>query len=161
VRAHRWLQESAEETPGAQRKALDGTCDLGLTNPKPLSRPGNEAKTPPSVVGLIDRHDNPRLQRCQLLRACCKTHALPRDLRYFFALRSPILEAFFFTASVGRPSLAAIWAVGLFGKSFLRRLMSLFDHTPLVSLFFFFAIVRVLSDCMQPRFVAPFTVLYQ
>ncbi len=57
---------------------------------------------------------------------------------YFFDLRSPILEAFFFTASVGRPSLAAIWAVGLFGKSFLSRLTSLFDHKPLMSFFFFF-----------------------
>jgi hypothetical protein len=62
---------------------------------------------------------------------------------YFFDLRSPIREAFFFTASVGRLSLAAILAVGLFGKSFLSKLNSLFDHKPLMSFFFvfFFAIV--------------------
>jgi len=55
---------------------------------------------------------------------------------YFFDLRSPILEAFFFTASVGRPSFAAILAVGLVGKSFLSRPNSLFDHKPLMSFFF-------------------------
>jgi fructose-specific phosphotransferase system IIC component len=55
---------------------------------------------------------------------------------YFFDLRSPILEAFFFTASVGRLSFAAILAVGLLGKSFLSRLNSLFDHKPLMSFFF-------------------------
>ena len=61
---------------------------------------------------------------------------------YFFDLRSPILEAFFLTASVGRLSFEAILAVGLFGKSFLSRLNSLFDHKPLMSFFllFFFAI---------------------
>ena len=58
---------------------------------------------------------------------------------YFFDLRSPILEAFFFTASVGLPSLAAILAVGLLGKSFLSRLNSLFDHKPLMGFFFLFA----------------------
>jgi hypothetical protein len=61
---------------------------------------------------------------------------------YFFDLRSPILEAFFFTASVGRRSFAAILAVGLLGKSFFSRLNSLFVHKPLMSFFFvfFFAI---------------------
>jgi len=61
---------------------------------------------------------------------------------YFFDLRSPILEAFFFTASVGRLSFEAIFAVGLLGKSFLSRLNSPLDHKPLMSFFFafFFAI---------------------
>jgi len=58
---------------------------------------------------------------------------------YFFDLRSPILEAFFFTASVGRLSFEAILAVGLLGKSFLSRLNSPFDHKPLMG--FFFAIL--------------------
>ena len=55
---------------------------------------------------------------------------------YFFDLPSPILEAFFFTASVGRLSFEAILAVGLLGKSFLSRLNSLFVHKPLMSFFF-------------------------
>ena len=67
---------------------------------------------------------------------------------YLFDLRSPILEAFFFTASVGLPSFAAIFAVGLLGKSFLRRLTSLFAHKPLRAFFlaFFFAILRPFQD---------------
>ena len=66
---------------------------------------------------------------------------------YFFDLRSPNLEAFFLTASVGLPSFVAIWAVGLLGKSFLSRLTSLFVHRPLTAFFFafFFVIVRPLS----------------
>jgi len=63
----------------------------------------------------------------------------PRDLRYFFVFLSPILEAFFFTDSTGRQSLAATLAVGLIGNSFFSKLISLFDHKPLTS--FFFAIV--------------------
>jgi len=62
--------------------------------------------------------------------------ARPRDLRYFFDFLSPILEAFFFTVSVERPNLVATFAVGLFGKSFLSKLTSLFDHKPLTSFFF-------------------------
>jgi uncharacterized membrane protein len=61
---------------------------------------------------------------------------------YLFDLRSPILEAFFLTASVALPSLPAISAVGLLGKSFLSKLTSLLDHPPLIVLLFafFFAI---------------------
>jgi hypothetical protein len=59
-------------------------------------------------------------------------------------LRSPILEAFFLTASVGLPSFAAILAVGFWGKSLVSRLRSLFVHTPLMA--FFFAIARPLSQ---------------
>ena len=70
---------------------------------------------------------------------------------YFLALRSPILEAFFFTASVGLPSFAAILAVGLLGKSFLSRLKSLFVHSPLMA--FFFAIVCPLSFLADIGFV--------
>jgi len=54
---------------------------------------------------------------------------------YFFVFLSPILEAFFFTVSIDRPNLAATLAVGLFGKSFLSKLTSLFDHKPLTSFF--------------------------
>ncbi len=88
-------------------------------------------------------------------RSCFATHPLPRDFMYFFDLRSPILDAFFFTASVGRPSLLAILAVGLFEKSFLRRLISLFDQKPFKAFFvffffaFFFAISCLLS--FQPH----------
>jgi hypothetical protein len=60
----------------------------------------------------------------------------PRDLRYFFVFLSPIRDAFFFTVSVDRPNLAATLAVGLFGKSFFSKLISLFDHKPLTSFFF-------------------------
>jgi hypothetical protein len=83
-------------------------------------------------------------------------YALPMDLRYFFDLRSPILDAFFLTASVGRPSCAAILAVGLVEKSLLSRLVSAFDHGPFIAFFlftvfllfvtfFFFAILCFLS----------------
>jgi hypothetical protein len=71
-------------------------------------------------------------------------YALPSDFIYFLDLRSPILDAFFFTASVGRLSLAAIEAVGLFGKSFLSWLMSAFVQSPFTD-FFFFAILCFLS----------------
>ena len=78
------------------------------------------------------------------------------DLMYFFDLRSPILDAFFFTASVGRPSSAAIWVVGLVEKSLLSNLVSLADHRPFTAFFlfaafffftafFFFAILCFLS----------------
>lgn len=67
-------------------------------------------------------------------------YALPMDLRYLFVLRSPILDAFFFTASVGRPSSLATSAVGVFEKSFLSSLISLGDHRPFTT-FFLFAIL--------------------
>ena len=77
---------------------------------------------------------------------------------YFFDLRSPILEAFFLTASVGLPSFPAIFAVGLLGKSFRSRLTSLFDHNPLMAFFFafFFAILRPLSRLTGFCFVGHF-----
>lgn len=66
---------------------------------------------------------------------------------YLFDLRSPILDAFFLTASVGLPNFPAISAVGLLGKSFLSILTSLLAHKPLTVFFlaFFFAIMRPLS----------------
>jgi len=71
--------------------------------------------------------------------------ALPRDFKYCFDLRSFILEAFFLTASVFRPSFAAILDVGLFGKSFFKRLISALVQSPLgaffFAAFFFFAIL--------------------
>jgi hypothetical protein len=60
----------------------------------------------------------------------------PSDFRYLFDFFSPILEAFFFTASVGRPNCAATLAVGLLWNSFFSKLTSLFDHKPLTSFFF-------------------------
>ena len=57
-------------------------------------------------------------------------YARPRDLRYFLDFFSPILYAFLSTVLAGRPNLAATWAVGLFGKSFLSRLMSLLLNRP-------------------------------
>jgi len=77
-------------------------------------------------------------------------YALPIDFRYLFDLRSPILDAFFFTASVLRLSFAAILDVGLLGKSFLRRLTSFVLHRPFGAFlffpaFFFFAILYALS----------------
>ena len=93
----------------------------------------------PSWGTELSKH-NPRKDKALLQRHFCRTslttYDLPRVFMYFFDLRSPILEAFFFTASVGRLSFAAILAVGLLGKSFLSRLNSLFDHKPLMSFFF-------------------------
>jgi len=66
-----------------------------------------------------------------------QSYALPMDFRYFFDLRSPIRAAFFFTASVSLASWAAIWAVGVFGKSFLSRFVSLFAQRPFTTFFFF------------------------
>lgn len=94
------------------------------------------------VSGLTQKRVNHRL-KCGWLcygrfqRIAALTYALPSDLRYFLDFLSPILDAFFFTVSVGRPSLAAILAVGLFGKSLLSRLTSVFDHKPLTALFLF------------------------
>ena len=45
---------------------------------------------------------------------------------------SPMRDAFFFTASVGRPSSAATSAVGRFGNNLLRSFRSSFDHDPFV-----------------------------
>jgi len=70
-------------------------------------------------------------------------YALPMDLRYFFDLRSPILEAFFLTASVLRLSSLAISEVGVVEKSFLSSLTSAGFHSFgaffLFAVFFFFA----------------------
>lgn len=58
-------------------------------------------------------------------------YALPMDLRYLFDFLRPILEAFFLTASVFRPSFFATFEVALLGNSLLSRLMSLVLHCPL------------------------------
>ena len=63
-------------------------------------------------------------------------YARRSDLSRFFDFLSPMRYAFLLTVATGRPSRAATWAVGLFGKSFFSKLMSLFDHSPLTSLFF-------------------------
>ena len=55
---------------------------------------------------------------------------------YFFDLTISILDAFFFTASVGLPSCAATSAVELLEKIFLSNLMSSFVQVPFVSFFF-------------------------
>ncbi len=102
-------------------------------------------KTPCSDPEL-SRHNSRKDKTPHLSNFCGTsliTYDLPRDFMYFFALRSPILEAFFFTASVGRPSFAAILAVALSGKSFLSRFNSLFDHKPLMSFFFVFFFLRL------------------
>ncbi len=108
---------------------------------------------PPHEVDLLKvtspskelRRGTPKAKNVRSFR-----YALPMDLRYLFVLRSPILDAFFFTASVGRPSSAATLAVGLLGKSFLSNWASLRDQRPftaffLFAAFFFFAILCFLS----------------
>jgi len=80
------------------------------------------------------------------IRSSTLTYARPRDFMCPFDLRSPILDAFFFTVSVDRPSLAAISAVAWFGNSLVRVLVSAFDHTPLTS--FFFAMAQLLSSSL-------------
>ncbi len=77
------------------------------------------------------------------------TYARPRDFIYPFDLRSPILDAFFFTASVGRPSLVAISAVACFGNNLARVLMSAFDHRPFTT--FFFAMAQLLNFYRRTR----------
>jgi len=51
---------------------------------------------------------------------------------YLPDLRKPILDAFFLTAVVGRPSSAATAAVGRWENSFLSRLISSLVHDPIV-----------------------------
>ncbi len=70
-------------------------------------------------------------------------YVLPRDFMYLPDFRSPMREAFFLTASVGRPSRDATSAVARLGKRCRSCLMSSFDQTPLTS--FFLAISRLLS----------------
>jgi len=70
-------------------------------------------------------------------------YVLPRDFMYFRVFFRPIREAFFLTASVGRPSDAATSAVGRLGNSLRNDWTSFLDHVPLVS--FLLAISRVLS----------------
>jgi len=106
--------------------------------PRPSQLPARSARkrqASPRLRRRSHHKDGVPCRRC-CLRISKITYARPRDFMYLFALRSPILEAFFFTASVGLPSFAAILAVGLLGKSFLRRLRSLLVHTPLMALFF-------------------------
>jgi len=67
----------------------------------------------------------------------------PRALRCFFVFLRPILDALLVTVPSDRPNLSATFAVELFGKSFLSKAISLFDHKPLIS--FFFAITWFLS----------------
>jgi hypothetical protein len=83
------------------------------------------------------------LEFCSPLFGLLNGYVRPSDFRYFFDFLSPILDAFFFTVSSERPNLAAILAVGLFGKSFLSKVISLIDHKRLT--IFFFAIVQILS----------------
>ena len=52
---------------------------------------------------------------------------------YFLDFLNPILEAFFLTASVGRPSFLATSAVGRLGNSFLSSRTSCLVHEPFVS----------------------------
>ena len=59
-------------------------------------------------------------------------YVLPRDFMYLGDFLSPIRDAFFFTASVGRPSSAATSAVGRFGNNLLRSFRSSLDHDPFV-----------------------------
>lgn len=70
-------------------------------------------------------------------------YALPSFFKYFFDLRSPIREAFFFTASVLRLSCLAILEVGLLGNSFFSSATCSGFHPPLgvffFAAFFFFA----------------------
>ena len=77
-------------------------------------------------------------------RAIRVAYDLPKDFMYLPDFRKPILEAFFLTASVGRPSSDATSAVARFGKSLRSCLRSSFDHVPLTS--FFLAISRLLSQ---------------
>ena len=69
---------------------------------------------------------------------------------YLFVFRSPILEAFFLTASVFRLSCFDILAVGLCGKSFFNSAISAGFQSGLFLLlffaaFFFFAILFSLT----------------
>jgi len=129
--------------PGLQsaRSAAGGSSFNG---PAP-----QQAEKPDSSIGQIT-HTEARPNQ---------GYALPRLLRYRELLRNPILDAFFFTASVLRPSCPAILAVGLFGKSFLSLLTSavvqpltarfrravFFLAALALVVFFFFAILRALS----------------
>ena len=61
-------------------------------------------------------------------------YVLPRDFIYLLDFFNPILEAFFLTASVGRPSSAATSAVGRSGNSFLSCFTSSLVHDPFVFL---------------------------
>ena len=56
----------------------------------------------------------------------------PRDLIYLLDFFNPILDAFFLTASVGRPSEAATSAVGRSGNSLLSCFTSSLVHEPFV-----------------------------
>jgi hypothetical protein len=59
-------------------------------------------------------------------------YVLPRDFMYLGDFLSPIRDAFFFTASVGRPNEAATSAVGRFGNNFFSSFRSPLVHDPFV-----------------------------
>ena len=61
-------------------------------------------------------------------------YILPKDFMYLGDFRSPIRDAFFLTASVGRPNWAATSAVGRFGKSRFSSFKSSFVHDPFTML---------------------------
>ena len=56
----------------------------------------------------------------------------PSDFMYLPDFRKPILDAFFLTASVGRPSSAATAAVGRLENNLLSCLRSSLVHDPVV-----------------------------
>jgi hypothetical protein len=60
------------------------------------------------------------------------SYVRPRDLIYLLDFFNPILDAFFLTASVGRPSEAATSAVGRSGNSRLSCFTSSLVHEPFV-----------------------------
>ena len=92
-------------------------------------------------------------------RTSSSGYVLPNDFMYFLDFLSPIREAFFLTASVGRRRLEPTSAVARLGKSFRSCLMSSFDHNPLTS--FFLAILRLLTLCLTslPSIVTPCSIV--
>lgn len=59
-------------------------------------------------------------------------HVRPKPFMYTLDFRNPIRDAFFLTASVGRPSWDATSAVGRFGNSLRSSFTSSLVHDPLI-----------------------------
>jgi hypothetical protein len=122
--------------PGADnREAISSFGALGRSGPgwyQSTVSKRNQERPSSLVLRIQSRRETPAWRRNDIEAGA---YDRPRDFRYFFVFLSPILDAFFFTVSSDRPSFAAILAVGLFGKSFLSRATSFFDHKPLISFF--------------------------
>lgn len=86
-------------------------------------------------------------------------YVLPRDFMYRGDFFNPMRDAFFFTASVGRPSSAATSAVGRLGNNRLSSFRSFLDQDPFIICLSFLAISSPFSCLSLPLDLSPIKIV--